>query len=198
VNRLLAAVGLMLGLLLLLPAAGAGSAARYDRYLATVKECPGSDNGKLPATTRVAALRCVVNTTRRKAGLPTLRWSDALFRSSNAKLLLIIYYKEISHTPGKRSFDSTFRSQGYCAKHLNRNASTERCAYSEVIAWGERESVPPREAVRLWLGSPPHRRIFLDRRWREYGAQVSDKVIRDYGYGKFASTVWVLQFGRCC
>jgi uncharacterized protein YkwD len=72
------------------------------------------------------------------------------------------------------------------------NARTWRAG--ENLAWSVQD-VTPRQAVEMWLASPEHRRILLDKRWRQVGLGV----IRADGaggiYGGQSVVILAAEFG---
>jgi uncharacterized protein YkwD len=62
-----------------------------------------------------------------------------------------------------------------------------RWGYGENIFWGRRASGTPRQAVRAWMGSPPHRANILSGSFRDIGAGFAHNGSRayytaDFGY----------------
>jgi len=56
----------------------------------------------------------------------------------------------------------------------------------EVLAQGGR-TFTPAQAVRAWMGSPPHRRILLSRRFTHAGAGAAGSTIRVMHFGASSS-----------
>lgn len=76
------------------------------------------------------------------------------------------------------------------ARHLLRADSFHHARLAagtgENLAWGTCSWYSPRQAVRAWLGSPSHRALLLDRRFRAVGAGWARGAWRGYGCVKMA------------
>lgn len=113
-----------------------------------------------------------INKTRANHGLPALRESRGLARTSRRYARHLMAIDWLGHAARIRA-PRRYRRLG------------------EVLAltrgWRLRRS----RAVRAWLNSPAHRRILLSRSFNQVGAGVS----RGRFHGR-PSTIWVAQFGR--
>jgi len=140
-------------------ALGAGSAGADDGA------CAGAEDVADDATVEqaVAAVLCLVNGERAQHGLGPVRASGALTRSAQAHSLDMVQRGYFSHvTPGGENPRQRVVQSGYARK---RGART----VGETIAWGSGGRGTPAELVRSFMGSAPHRRIVLDRRFRDVG-----------------------------
>ncbi|WP_408897287.1 CAP domain-containing protein [Nocardioides sp. R1-1] len=118
----------------------------------------GSDSAR-----REVRLLGQVNAERRRAGCRRLRSRAALHASAAAHSAAMAAYGGLSHqVPGERSLEQRIADAGY------RNARL----MAEVVAAGPRS---PREALRSWLDSPPHRAVILDCRLRLAGLGVHER-----------------------
>ena len=63
--------------------------------------------------------------------------------------------------------------------------------YAENIAWGQRYKGSPRNIVRAWMHSPPHRHNILDPRLHEIGVGTSAGTYRGYRH----VTMYTVDFG---
>ena len=67
-----------------------------------------------------------------------------------------------------------------------RHASNLRSGTGEIIAWGTCNYMTPRQAVRMWLGSPGHRALMLRPGFRWVGTGWTRGPWRNYGCVKMA------------
>ncbi len=67
------------------------------------------------------------------------------------------------------------------------------CKINETIAWGTESQSTPAELVRMFMTSPGHRRILLDRRYRDIGVGLAPGAPVS-GLGNGATLT--LDFGR--
>ncbi len=56
-----------------------------------------------------------------------------------------------------------------------------RGATGETLAWGSGSSATPAEIVRMWMESPPHKRILLDPDFRQIGIGRALGTYQGYG-----------------
>jgi uncharacterized protein YkwD len=128
-------------------------------------------------------MRCLVNWTRRHAGLASVARSAELDRSAALRARDIRRCQDFSHTPCGQPFITVFTLVHYF---------TGTAAVGENLAWGQGRSGTARSAMASWLASPPHREALYTARWRDLG------VARTHGpfLGRPNVTVWVAQFGR--
>jgi uncharacterized protein YkwD len=111
----------------------------------------------------VDAVLCLVNGERAQHGLSRVRASSALTRSAQAHSRDMVARGYFSHvTPGGENPRQRVVHCGYARKRGARKVG-------ETIAWGSGRRGTPAELVRLFMGSAPHRRILLDRRFRDVG-----------------------------
>jgi len=146
--------------------------------------CPGADEPGGSASSRSAAMRCLVAETRAAAGRPALRAATTLSRSAAIKAATLGRCRTFSHTPCGESMAASMRRTGYA----------RRCfSVGENLAWTTRGATP-RDVLQTWLDSPPHRETLLDARYRDTG--VARRVVTLNGTGRVE--VWVQHFGRRC
>jgi uncharacterized protein YkwD len=140
-------------------ALGAGSAGADDGG------CTGAGDVADDATVEQAvdAVLCLVNDERAQHGLGPVLASGALTRSAQAHSRDMVARGYFSHmTPGGENPRQRVVHCGYARKRGARRVG-------ETIAWGSGERGTPAELVRLFMESAPHRRIVLDRRFRDVG-----------------------------
>jgi uncharacterized protein YkwD len=128
-------------------------------------------------------MRCLINLTRRRAGLATLRRSPQLDRSSTLRARDIRRCDDFSHTPCGQPFITVFTLVHYF---------TGSTAVGENLEWGQGRLGTARSAVAHWLTSPPHREILYTAKWRDLGVARIHATL----FGTPNVTLWVAQFGR--
>ncbi len=168
-----AVAGLVLSALLILLFAAPSYAA-----------CAGADATGGTAAARAGAMRCLVAETRAAAGRPALRSAAALTRSAATKAATLGRCRDFSHTPCGQPMTVPMRRAGYARGCFS---------VGENLAWVSRGSTP-RDALRGWLDSPPHRATLLDAHYRDTG--VARRMVTLAGAGRVE--VWVQHFGRRC
>jgi uncharacterized protein YkwD len=101
----------------------------------------------------------LVNRERAKHGEPPVRLNSHLVdaaRFHSAEMLRYDYFDHGSVHPA-RAWDARVRSY------------LRRSVVGEVLAWGLGSYAAPARTVRMWMQSPPHRAVILDRRFRVVG-----------------------------
>jgi uncharacterized protein YkwD len=150
-------------------------------FLAPPSACPGSVRVSTGAAER-RALVCLVNWARRRAGLARLSEHNALSRAAGAKAATIVACNDFAHAPCGRSPTASTAAAGYRYRF-----------WAENLYWGQRGLDSPREAMRAWLLSAPHREHLFVRATRDLGIGL---VTAETFGGVHAATVWVLLVGR--
>lgn len=130
---------------------------------------------------------CLVNGERARRGLAPLRASRLLNRTAQSHSRDMVARQYFSHvTPSGANARQRISRSGYVR---NRSA----CKVGETIAWGTERQSTPAELVRSFMGSPGHRRVLLDRRYRDIGVGLAlGAPISGMGDG----ATLTLQFGR--
>lgn len=115
------------------------------------------------------AVLCLVNRERARRGRPRLRASRALARAAGAH----------SREMASRGYAGHVSPSGAGAAARARRAGYGRARLvGETIAWGARRRGSPAALVRALMRSPAHRRLLLDRRFREIGVGLSARTPR--------------------
>jgi uncharacterized protein YkwD len=153
------------------------------RDLGTAAACRGADAVSASAAAELGAMRCLVNQVRTQNGLPSLRESPELDRSSGLRAGAIRRCGQFSHTPCGQGFVQPFVRVGY----LRRSGTV-----GENLAWGGSTLGSPRATLAAWLRSPEHRANLLGSGWRDCGLALE----RGRLFGNPGVSLWVLQFGR--
>lgn len=111
-----------------------------------------------------------VNAVRHAHGLPALRYSRSLSRSSARYARYLVRHRQFRHAARIR-------------------ASNRFSALGEILARARGSGLDREQTIDDWLASPPHRAVLLSRSFRCVGAGRAG--------GRFAETVmWAVQFGR--
>ena len=134
-----------------------------------------------------AALRCLVNVTRARHGLPPLRSDARLNAAADAHSADMVSRGYFAHnTPDGASISDRARQAGYVA-------GSGDWALGEDIGWGTGPESTPASIFVAFMISPPHRRIILDGEFREIGVGVAPGVP---GAGQGAGATFTLDFGH--
>ena len=150
----------------------AGS-AHADRLLAPKHACPAQSDATAPPETQEAAMRCLHKYARRKAGRRGVRMNTTLQSTAAAKAHDMVTCNTFGHDACGRPSSYWFNAMGY----LNGCSG-----FAENLSMG---AATPRDAMRAFLSSAPHRADLLGRRYRDIGAAVEG------GY-------WVVHLGYHC
>lgn len=113
-----------------------------------------------------------INHVRHAHGLPSLRYSSSLHRSSTRFARHLMRADYFGHASRIRA-SSRFSLLGECL--------------AQFSGWRLR----PGRTVRAWMRSPGHRAILLSRSFTSVGVGSSRGR-----FGRSPSTIWVAQFGR--
>jgi uncharacterized protein YkwD len=144
---------------ILLAAAGALLAGGPPAHAAA---CPNADVPGASATAE-AAVRCLVDAERAGRGLGPLRPSARLRAAASAFSAQMVARRFFDHvSPGGSTPSVRAARAGYRARSIG-----------EAIGWGTAELSTPASIVDIWMHSPPHRAILLNRRVREIGVGVA-------------------------
>jgi uncharacterized protein YkwD len=128
-----------------------------------------------------------INGFRAQHGLSQLQLSPGLEAAARDHSLSMA-------TQGYFSHDSADGTQFW--QRLKRFYPTGRhtWAVGENLLWSEPD-IDPASALQLWLGSPPHRAILLDPRWRQIGLSAVHVPSAPGTFGGQEVTVLTADFG---
>jgi uncharacterized protein YkwD len=131
---------------------------------------------------------CLINVERGQRGLAPVAASTLLGRAASSHSSDMVRRKYFSHvTPSGQDMRRRVARTGYLRG--------SRCpVLGETIAWGSDLFATPASLVDELMLSPAHRRIVLDRRYREVGVGLALGAPMD-GMGEAGSTL-ALNFGR--
>jgi len=135
-----------------------------------------------------AAVLCLLNKERAKAGLPRLRVNAKLRRAAERHSRDMVRKRFFGHTsPAGASVADRVLRTGY--------ASRRSWAVAENIAWGAGSKATPAEIVRAWMASSGHKANILDRRYKDIGVGVFVGTPVSLPGGSRGAT-YTLNFGR--
>jgi uncharacterized protein YkwD len=137
-------------------AAAQGTGCHFTRSAATAA----------PEPNMRSALRCLVNVERARHGLPALRSNQELNLAADrhgADMVARGYFAHVS--PEGASVADRARASGYLG-------GSQDWALGEDIGWGTGGESTPESIVAAFMNSPPHRRVILDRDFRQIGVGV--------------------------
>jgi uncharacterized protein YkwD len=141
-------------------AAAQGTGCHFTRSAATAA----------PEPNMRSALRCLVNVERARHGLPMLRSSQELNVAADghgADMVARHYFAHVS--PEGASVADRVRASGYLG-------GSDDWALGEDIGWGTGSESTPESIFQAFMNSPPHRRVILDRDFRQIGVGVAAGV----------------------
>src|SRR3954452_8287859 len=141
-----------------------------------------------PASALQSALVRQVNAFRSAHGLPRLRESRALDAAASAHSSQMARLGFFSHSSANgRSFSQRIAAY-YPARGFRRWSAGENLVYGspDLVAV---------QALKLWLGSPPHKANLLDPRWREVGLVAVHSPSAPGVYHGAPTTVITADFG---
>lgn len=129
-----------------------------------------------------------INALRRQNGLAPLRVNDRLRAAADAHSAAMANRGFFSHeSPDGTTFwkrVARFYPQG----------SRSYWSVGENLLWSSPD-VAPSTAFRMWLGSPPHRKILLTARWREIGLSAIHVTSGPGVFNNAPVTVLTADFG---
>jgi len=133
-----------------------------------------------------SAVRCLVNVERAKHGLHALSSNARLNAAADAHSADMVARGYFAHvTPEGASVTDRVRQTGYLG-------GSDDWALGEDIGWGTGSLSTPASILQAFMKSPPHRRVILDRDFRQLGVGVAPGVpVAGQGGG----ATFVLDFG---
>lgn len=134
-----------------------------------------------------SAIRCLVNIEREKHGLRALRSNGRLNAAADQHSADMVARSYFAHvTPEGASVTDRVRQTGYLG-------GSDDWALGEDIGWGTGSLSTPSAIFRAFMNSPPHRRVILDRDFRQIGVGVAQGVPVA---GQGAGATFVLDLGE--
>jgi uncharacterized protein YkwD len=157
----------------------------------SIAASPAAATTEKPATAMAALEQGVLanmNALRRQHGLSALRLSPALGAAARQHSTEMASRGYFSHSSANgASFDR--RIARYYGSSGRRYWSV-----GENLLWSSPD-VDPADALKMWLDSPPHRKIMLTARWREIGLSAVHMTTAPGTYGGREVTIVTVDFG---
>lgn len=143
---------------------------------------------------RVArATRCLVNRERAKHGLPRLRANDDLLKSSRWQGFDMLGHAYFDHArPDGPKFADRILRFGYAQ-------AAAGYEIGENIGWASDSIASPKQMVKMWMNSPPHRENILTKTFRDQAIGAiwsAGGVGGAYADSNGPFVIYVNQFGR--
>jgi uncharacterized protein YkwD len=156
----------------------------------TASAAPCANPDLAPTAANVEAIAhttiCLINVERRQHHLRALRRSASLTRAAQRHARDMVTRRYFSHvTPAGLTAIDRARRAGY----LGGGASL---LVAEDLSWGSDGDASPRQTVRRWMHSAPHRRNILTRSYRHIGVGVAAGSPGTAGGG----ATYTAEFGR--
>ena len=151
---------------------------------ASAGTCSGANAD--PATTNLKVVKratlCLLNQQRRNHGLKKLKHNGRLSLASQRH----------SNDMARRNYfaHGNFVGRIKASRYLQGSGSWN---VGENIAWGSGQLATPKEIVKAWMNSPPHRHNILHGKFREIGIGVSRGVPVRQNYD---GATYATDFGR--
>lgn len=127
--------------------------------------CANAD--KLPRTIGTGkaekAVRCIINAKRKRRGLRAVRNSSDLAKAADRHSIFMRDNHCFAHQcNGEAALSRRLQRAGYLPCGCT-------YLYGEAISWSFGTSATARKTVKAWMKSKPHRKILLDKRFRDVG-----------------------------
>jgi uncharacterized protein YkwD len=130
-------------------------------------ENAGQTPPELTVESARAAVVCLINERRHKAGVDKVRVDSRLVQAAQAHSDSMDADNFFAHdAPSGGGPLDRIRNAGYLA-------GASAWGIGENIRWGSGGQASPQSAVRAWMKSPPHRRAMLEKRYRQAGVGVT-------------------------
>ncbi len=167
------------------PARPSSEGPAQQEPIAAAGFCPGKDDADASQTIQLEAMRCLIDSARRDAGLAPLSVSSRLDRSAEAKSADILRCNDFDHYACGRDFNYWLGRVGYLRARCWR--------VGENLAWGSSPRTTARQIFRLLIHSPEHRANILGP-YSQVGVGLRVGNLR----GHSAAHVWTQHFGSHC
>ena len=150
---------------------------------------PGCPNARIAAKrsnvvqTRDAVL-CEINRIREQRGLPALNTQEELRTAAQRHSKDMVERRYFGHdSPGGQGPTERAKRAGYVKPNKS-------WGLGENLAWATRTRATAEKTVQLWMDSPPHRAVILERRYEDAGVGIGDGVPK--GRRRAGATVTLL------
>lgn len=176
---------------LTLPTLAAAALALAGPATASAHRCAGAD--LIPNASNGHAIRhatrCLLNVRRARHHLPRLHAQRALRHAATTYSGSMVHNGFFAHvSPNGSTMVSRIRRTSYL-----RHARS--WSLGENLAWGAGGASTPRQIVRAWMHSPPHRANILSPSFLQIGVGVVRGAPRHAGASVAAAT-YTTEFGR--
>jgi len=155
------------------------------RLVAPRSKCPGQQKIRAPEPQQEKAMRCLINFARKQAGAGQVSNQGSLEKAAGRKAGDVMRCG-FSHTACGNPADIYARRFGYF--------SAPSWSWGENLAWGRGGLGSPRNILKAWLNSPPHRLTMLNGTFEHFGLGLK----RGSFGGHANAAVWVLEIGCHC
>jgi uncharacterized protein YkwD len=152
------------------------------KLVAPRSKCAGQQNVHAPEPQQEDAMLCLINFARAHAGARHVSDQKELEKAAGRKSGDVMRCG-FSHTACGRPADIYARKFGYM------NAPS--WSWGENLAWGRGKLGTPRNILKAWLNSPPHRSTMLNGSFEHVGLGLK----RGSFSGHANAAVWVLEVG---
>ena len=156
----------------------AGASSNLARLLAPAGICRFSDDSNASIAMQTKAMACLTRFARSADGYRACGNPSKLRHAVAMKLDADLRCHQLSHEPCGQPFGTVYSDSGYLVGPYS---------VGENLAWGRGIFGTPREIMRAWLLSPPHRENLLSTAWREFGIAVRVGVRFD---GRADVAIW--------
>jgi uncharacterized protein YkwD len=121
------------------------------------------------------SIKCLVNKQRNNRGKGGYSSDSRLVKAADKHSGVMASKGCFSHQcPGERSLLGRLQSVNYIVGGLS------AYAYGENIAYGARGSSTPRQMMKKWMNSPPHRAAILSGKFKEMGVGFENRGDKGY------------------
>jgi len=155
------------------------------KLVAPRSKCPDQQKTGAPEPAQEKAMRCLINYARSHAGARSVSSQKSLEKAAGHKAGDVMDCG-FSHTACGRPADIYAHRFGY--------TSASRWSWGENLAWGRGGLGSPRNILKAWLNSPPHRSTMLNGSFEHMGLGLK----RGSFAGHRNAAVWVLEIGCHC
>lgn len=161
------------------------AAVSASPLVAPTAVCPLQNALDAPSAVQEAAMECLIDFARHRAGLEELTESENLHQSAAEKATDVLSCDDFSHFACGREFSYWIEQTGYMSSpcwHVGEN-----------LAWGAGEYGSARAIFTAWMRSPAHRANMLGA-YADIGISVQ---VGELG-GRQGVSVWATHFGSHC
>jgi uncharacterized protein YkwD len=150
-------------------AAGLALAALMIGWVQSAHACPGAGvpAGSQTTSSASAAVICLINKRRHHQGVRRLRPSVALGSAAQVHSDAMDSQDFFSHDGSDGSPAARAAGAGYML-------GARDWEVGENLGYGVGSAGSPRAMVRAWMASPQHRKVVLERFWRQIGVGVAE------------------------